>query len=466
MPNSIPETAEAATAASDIPAQATAALNGARAASGARLDEILAKAESLFPITLSEAASLLMMEDEGDLGKLFLAAGRVKEMIYGPRVVLFAPLYLSNYCSNDCLYCGFRRSNAAAKRRALSAEEAVGQAKALSATGFKRLLLVAGESAGRSGVEYLTEVARAIYAGTDMRILHVNCAPLSVDGFRKLKAAGFGVYQCFQETYHEETYRMVHPSGKKKDFQFRLSAMDRALEAGFGDVGIGALLGLYDYRFEALAVIAHSRRLEARFGAAAHTISVPRLRPAEGAELIAPPYPVSDIEFKKVVAVYRLSVPWAGVVISTREPAALRDEVLNIGASQISAGSSTEPGGYGEDEKSASQFEVDDHRGLDEMVRAIALRGLMPSLCTACYRSGRQGEEFRELAGTGGIKDFCTPNAALSLKEYALDAASEETRVLCEDAIAKALAGVEEPLKRDLIAKLERTAKGERDLHY
>jgi len=451
---------------SGITSQVEAVLLGASSPDDAALDDILKKAVSQEGITLDEAATLLMVESPEHLDMLCNAAGRVKEAVFGPRVVLFAPLYLSNFCSNDCSYCGFRISNKAAGRKALTPDEAVEQARILSSRGFKRLLLVAGEHEGRSGVGYLTEVAGAIYKKTDIRILHVNCAPLSVEGFRALKSAGYGVYQCFQETYHPGAYEAAHPSGRKRDYHYRLSAMDRALEAGFGDVGIGALLGLYDYHYDALATIAHSMHLEAVFGAAAHTISVPRLRHAEGSALDSPPFPVDDTAFKKILAVYRLSVPYAGVVVSTREPAALREEALTIGASQVSAGSSTEPGGYDDATHSASQFEVSDIRSLSEMVEVVARRGLLPSFCTSCYRSGRQGEEFRELAGSGAIKDFCTPNALLSLKEYIIDNAEGDTKRLCEETLARFVEMVDGPLKRDLLSKLARVEKGERDIHY
>ncbi|MBI5695206.1 MAG: [FeFe] hydrogenase H-cluster radical SAM maturase HydG [Nitrospirae bacterium] len=430
------------------------------------LEGILARAEALAGLQLDDSAALLAVDDPAQIELICSAAGRVKDAVFGPRVVLFAPLYLSNYCSNDCLYCGFRRSNTGGARKALTPEEAVEQARYLSSKGFKRLLLVAGENHGRHGVDYLVDVAGAIYAGTDIRILHVNCAPLTVDGFRRLKAAGYGVYQCFQETYQPDTYARMHPAGRKKDYMFRLSAMDRALEAGFGDVGIGALLGLYDYRYDVLATIAHSRHLAEVYGAAAHTISVPRLRHAEGAALADAPYPVTDQEFRKIVAVYRLSVPTAGVVVSTREPAELREDCLDIGASQISAGSSTEPGGYGAEEHAATQFDVSDLRELSEMIGVIARKGLLPSLCTSCYRSGRQGSDFHDAASSGAMRDLCTPNALLSLKEYAQDSAEGEVKGLCEEAVAKFAEGVEEPLRRDLMTKLARVQAGERDVHY
>jgi len=449
-----------------IPGAAAAALAGARVPDERALERILERAGELEGLGLEDAASLLMVKEPGMLERLCAAANTVKEAVFGPRVVLFAPLYLSNHCANDCRYCGFRHSNKEAVRRTLDSGEAVEQAALLASRGFKRLLLVAGEHPAKNGLDYLVEVAQAIYRKTDIRILHVNCAPLDVEGFGRLKSAGYGVYQCFQETYHPPTYAEMHPAGRKHDFGFRLDAMDRALEAGFGDVGIGALLGLYDYRFDALATIAHSRHLEERFGAAAHTISVPRLRPASGWRLEGAPSPVSDDEFKKIVAVYRLAVPYAGVVVSTREPQIIREAVLDGGASQISAGSSTEPGGYGGKHESAAQFAVTDTRGLVEMMAVIARKGLLPSLCTSCYRSGRQGGPFRELASSGVIKDFCTPNAILSLKEFMMDNPDSSIAGVLERVIAEYSGFVDGPLGRDLADKLGRIEKGEKDVRY
>ena len=442
-----------------------AALKEAKAPSRLEIDAILARAGELKGLSIRDAAALLMAEDEGMVAAVLEKAAEVKEAVFGPRVVLFAPLYLSNYCSNDCLYCGFRKSNSRARRKALSPDEAVEQAKILSRMGFKRIILVAGEHPLHSGMDYLVKVAREIYSRTDVRILHVNSAPVSVEDFKKIKAAGYGVYQCFQETYHRPTYKTLHPTGKKSDFLYRLSAMDRALEAGFGDVGIGPLLGLYDYHYDALAAIAHSKHLEALFGAAAHTISVPRLRPAEGAGIKNAPYPVSDEEFKKVVAVYRLCVPQAGVVISTREPAQLRDECLSCGASQISAGSSTEPGGYDKGEHSTAQFDLADHRPLNEMVRIIAGAGLLPSLCTACYRSGRQGADYLNTASSGKLKELCTANALLSLKEYLLDV-GPDGREEIEAVLENFLEGFTGNFREDLKQKMEMISKGKRDIHY
>ncbi|MDH4099313.1 MAG: [FeFe] hydrogenase H-cluster radical SAM maturase HydG [Nitrospirota bacterium] len=432
------------------------------------LDDILARAQALAGLSVEEAARLLTIDEPESLNKLFNTARTVKEAVFGRRVVLFAPLYLSNSCTNNCLYCGFRIDNReqGSVRRTLSVDEAVHEARLLEQKGYKRLLLVLGEDRSASDLSYLRTVVEAIYSQTGIRILHLNAAPMTVEEFREIKAMGVGVYQCFQETYHEPTYRRMHPSGKKADFQWRIEAMDRAMEGGFGDVGMGALLGLYDYRFEVASLIAHARHLEARFGVGPHTISVPRLQPAAGAALDRAPSPVSDAEFKKIVAVYRLAIPYAGVVISTREPAALRDEVIEIGASQLSAGSSTEPGGYGDHDRSASQFEVEDHRSIDEMVKVIAEKGWLPSLCTACYRSGRTGDHFRELAEEGDIKQFCLPNALLTLQEYALDSATPETAELCNRIIAREGGSLAASLREGFMKKLGRIKAGERDIFY
>lgn len=432
------------------------------------LDDILARAQTLSGLSVEEAARLLTIDDPEGLDKLFSAARTVKEAVFGRRVVLFAPLYLSNFCSNNCLYCGFRIDNNAdgVTRRTLSVDEVVHEARLLEEKGYKRLLLVLGEDRSTSDLSYLRTVVEAVYSRTGIRILHLNAAPMTVGEFREVKAMGVGVYQCFQETYHEPTYRRMHPSGKKADFQWRIEAMDRAMEGGIDDVGMGALLGLYDYRFEVASLIAHARHLEAKFGVGPHTISVPRLQPAVGAALDRAPSPVSDTEFKKIVAVYRLAVPYAGVVVSTREPAHLRNEVMEIGASQLSAGSSTEPGGYGEQTHSASQFEVEDHRSMDEMVRVIAEKGWLPSLCTACYRSGRTGDTFREMAEEGDIRQFCHPNALLTLQEYALDSATTETAELCHRIIEKEAAGLPSVIREGFMKKLERIRAGERDIFY
>lgn len=421
--------------------------------------EILAKSLALQVLDMTEVSSLLALEDKALWDEVFDTARKVKEKVYGKRIVLFAPLYLSNECSNDCLYCGFRKGNKNAVRKTLSIDEAVEEARLLAGRGYKRLLLVTSEHAKLTGIDYIGQVADAIYKNTDIRILHANTAPMSVEDFRKLKGAGIGVYQCFQETYHIPTYRRMHPTGAKSDYAWRLGVMDRAIEAGFEDVGMGVLLGLYDWQWEVAALIAHSKRLINKYGFGPHTLSVPRLQPAQGS-MINLKHKVSDDDLKKIVAIYRLALPYVGVVVSTREPAQLRDELLSIGASQISAGSKTSPSGYLHD-GDTEQFEIGDARSLEEVIGKITSLGLVPSLCTACYREGRSGEAFRELAEKEGMKNICRDNALLSLKEYIEDCASDEVKEqlqkMLDEEISKSSNGLAE--------KFKLIEQGKRDIH-
>lgn len=420
-------------------------------------------------LSLPEAARLLATEDPMVWETAAAMARAVREEVFGRRIVLFAPLYLANDCVNSCLYCGFRKDNREARRIILSPEQAVREARFLEKRGFHRLLLVSAEHPGKTDAGYLAEILKAIYRGTGMRILHVNAAPMTEEELRILKEAGAGVYQVFQETYHPETYRTMHPSGPKADFEWRLTCMDRAMKAGFRDVGIGALLGLYDYRFEVLSVIRHAESLRDAYGTFPHTISVPRFKRAFGSPMSEAPRPVSDREFEKIVIVYRLSVPTAGVVVSTREPAALRDRILDIGASQISAGSKTDPGGYTEDVRHADseQFELDDTRPIEEIVRMILGRGYLPSLCTSCYRRNRTGDTFTEMAADGHIRDFCLPNALLTLAEYALSAEDPRLRDECLAAIQAGKKEMEgSPLAEEFERKLSRVIAGEKDLYF
>jgi len=456
----------------DFPVDAEETFRRLAGANPFRRREAFSLLRSLSPrrrLSLAEAARLLCTEDPMVWETASAMARAVREQVFGRRVVLFAPLYLSNDCANNCLYCGFRRENRDAIRITLSAQQAVAEARHLESRGFRRLLLVAGEHPGKTPVEYIAGVLRAIYRETGMRILHVNAAPMPVDAFRELKAAGAGVYQCFQETYHPETYARVHPSGAKANYAFRLTCMDRAIPAGFDDVGIGALLGLFDYRFEVLSVLRHAEHLYERFGTFPHTISVPRFKRAFGAPLSMAPLPVSDAEFERVVVVYRLSVPSAGVVVSTREPGTLRERCLDIGASQISAGSRTDPGGYGDGgrRRESEQFEVDDTRPVEEIVRAVLRHGYVPSLCTSCYRRHRTGDTFTEMALDGHIRDFCLPNALLTLAEYAVGNADPELRERCLAAVEdgrRDLAG--SPLRPEFDRLLSRVLTGEKDLHF
>jgi 2-iminoacetate synthase len=426
----------------------------------AQIRDILAKSLELKDLNLAEVSSLISLEDNELWLEVFDAARRVKEKVYGKRIVLFAPLYLSNECMNDCLYCGFRKGNREAKRKTLTLNEAVEEAALLANRGYKRLLLVASENLKRAGIGYFEKIVDAIYKNTDIRILHVNSAPLNVEDFKRIKDSGVGVYQCFQETYHIPTYRFMHPTGSKADYAWRLGVMDRAIEAGFKDVGMGVLLGLYEWRWDVGALIAHTQRLIKKYGFGPHTLSVPRLQPAQGSLADHQRYKVSDEDLKKITAIYRLALPYVGVVVSTREPAALRDQLILIGASQISAGSKTSPWGYVED-GDTEQFEIGDKRSLEEVMKKIVSLGLLPSLCTACYREDRSGERFKHLAEESAIKNFCHDNALLSLKEYVEDCASGDmkeqiTRLLSEE-ITKSRNGLSE--------KFKLIEAGERDLH-
>jgi 2-iminoacetate synthase len=439
-----------------------------------RVEEVLDKARNLNGLTPEETAVLLQTEDKELVQEILIAARYVKESIYGNRLVLFAPLYIANHCSNNCLYCGFRRANKELKRVALTMEEIAAEAKAIEAEGHKRILMLCGEHPTRSSLDYFIEAIETVYATTsfngEIRRINVEVAPLEVVEFKRLKAAKIGTYLLFQETYHHATYKKMHPAGPKRNYEYRLMAMHRAQEAGIDDVGMGALFGLYDYRFEVLGLLYHAQNLEKTCGVGPHTISIPRLEPALNAPAaIKPPYPVSDDEFKKLVAILRLAVPYTGMILTTRESAALRNEIFSLGVSQISAGSRTNPGGYhdhGSNDFMAAQFNLGDTRSLDEVIYEIVQQGLIPSFCTACYRLGRTGADFMELAKPGLIKKFCRTNAIFTFEEYLLDYASERTKKAGMKLIEKLLADTEGAgLKRTINSRLMRMEKGERDLY-
>lgn len=433
--------------------------------------EIITKAKKLKGLSPCDAAVLLRCRDKKLNNLIFKAAREIKEAIYGRRLVLFAPLYISNFCRNSCLYCAFRQDNKELKRRKLSREEIRKETKTLIDRGHKRLLLVAGEE---SDLDYVLDAIKAVYKtkskNGEIRRVNVNVAPLSVEGFRRLKKAGIGTFQMFQETYHRPTYERVHVSGPKKDYLWRLYAMDRAQEAGIDDVGIGVLFGLYDYRFEVLALLYHALHLEKKFGVGPHTISVPRIEPAFNAPLSKnPPFKVSDEDFKKLVAIIRLAVPYTGIILSTRENPELRDEVFKLGVSQISAGSRTSPGSYGENVKnqsSSAQFNLGDARTQAEIIKGISLKGFYPSFCTACYRRGRTGKAFMELAKPGRIKDLCLPNSILTYKEYLLDYGSPDLRKIGARVISKQLKDIKDSkIIRETLLLLEKMDSGKRDLY-
>ncbi|MBM4046432.1 MAG: [FeFe] hydrogenase H-cluster radical SAM maturase HydG [Planctomycetes bacterium] len=437
----------------------------------ARVREVLAKAEELGGLELADIPPLMAISDPALLAELFATARKVKEAIYGRRLVIFAPLYISNLCGNECLYCAFRARNKAVNRRALTQGEIAREVRILVRQGHKRILLVAGESYPREGFDYVLKSIETVYStkngNGEIRRVNVNVAPLSVDEFTELKAAGIGTYQLFQETYHRETYRRVHLGGKKKDYDWRVTAMDRAMEAGIDDVGIGVLFGVCDWRFEILALMQHIRHLEKNYGVGPHTISVPRLEPAVGSEMAShPPQPVSDIDFRKIVAILRLAVPYTGIIMSTRETPNIRRESFALGVSQISAGSRTNPGGYSTEEKlDASQFSLGDHRPLDEVIRDVASLGYIPSFCTACYRLGRTGQDFMDLAKPGEIKYRCDPNALSTFMEYLLDYASPQTREAGEKLVQTVLHDMDEKQRATSTKLIERVREGKRDVY-
>ncbi len=436
-----------------------------------KVKEILNKALKMQGLTLEESAELLNVEDEVTLDLIFKAAKQLKEEIYGKRIVLFAPLYASNFCSNNCVYCAFRRDNNKILRRHLSPQEVVEEAKAIMELGHKRIVLLTGEDYKHAGLDYLEEIMDGIYKekvfNGEIRRINVNIAPLSVEDFKRLKSFGIGTYQLFQETYHKDTYVQAHPAGKKADYNWRLEAMDRALEAGIDDVGIGPLFGLADYKFETLATLMHSHHLDRKFGIGPHTISVPRIEHADGVEFSDnPPAQMSDLDFKKLVAVIRLSVPYTGLILSTRETPQMRRELLDLGISQISAESKTNPGGYKLYKHSAEQFEMSDSRSLDEITKELMKSDFHPSFCTSCYRKGRTGKDFMDLAKPGLIKRFCEPNAIVTLAEYLVDYASPDTKKIGFSYIEKEIEEIKDDKVKAIVREnVSKIVDGERDFY-
>jgi 2-iminoacetate synthase len=446
----------------------------AKSAQKKEVRDIIQKSKSAQGLTPYETAVLLQHDDKSTTKLLFEAAHEVKQKIYGKRLVFFAPLYISNYCVNNCYYCGYRKSNKIARRR-LDLHQIEKEIVALEAMGHKRLALEAGEDPVNCPIEYVLDAIKKIYEVKDktgsIRRANVNIAATTVEDYRKLKEVGIGTYILFQETYNRETYKKMHPSGPKKDYDWHTTAMDRAMEAGIDDVGFGVLFGLYDYKFEVLALLLHSLHLEERFGVGCHTISVPRIRPATGVSLDNFPYLVSDGDFKRIVAIIRLAVPYTGMILSTREKATFRDEVIELGISQLSAGSCTGVGGYHKDidlvqEETAGQFQVEDHRTTDEVLKSVCESGYIPSFCTACYRRGRTGDNFMPLAKSGEIQNLCQPNAILTFKEFLLDYASKETREIGEETIKKHLDEIPNPkIRKETMKRLKKLEEGERDLY-
>ena len=434
--------------------------------------EILQEARQLKGIDFDRAERLLMLEDPALLEEVFETANFIKNEIYGRRLVLFAPLYVSNLCMNDCLYCAFRKSNKEISRKTLSIEEIKRETEILVSQGHKRILLVSGEGLGLSAVDYSIKAIEAVYSvkvppNGEIRRVNINIAALPVESYKRLKEAKIGTYQLFQETYHHGTFKTMHPSGPKADYLYHLTAMDRAMEGGIEDVGVGILFGLYEYRFEVMALLQHIRHLEERFGVGPHTISLPRIEPATGSEIADnPPHRVSDLEFKKIIALLRITVPYTGMILSTREDAGMRRDSFSLGISQVSAGSRTNPGGYSQEDAGA-QFSLGDHRTLDEVIHDIASMGYVPSFCTGCYRLGRVGRDFMDLAKPGLIKRFCLPNALTTFKEYLVHYSTPETREIGEKVIESMLQEIPDAQTRAKTEEyLQKIVDGGKDLYF
>lgn len=440
-----------------------------------RVRSILELARAAKGLTPMEAAVLLHVEDAEILAEIFRAAREVKEHIYGNRIVLFAPLYVSNYCVNNCEYCGYKHSNTELHRRRLNREELIREVEVLQRLGHKRLALEAGEDPDNCPIDYILECMETIYSvkvdNGSIRRINVNIAATTEENYRKLAEVGIGTYILFQETYHRPTYRRLHAQGPKHDYDWHTTAMDRAMRAGIDDVGVGVLYGLYDPKYETIAMLLHAEHLEEQFGCGPHTVSVPRLRAAEGVDLERFPHLVSDQEFKRIVAVLRLAVPYAGMILSTREDAEFRDEVIQLGVSQISSGSCTGVGGYMNRDEGAEgetpQFEVGDHRSPLEMIKSLCRDGYIPSYCTACYREGRTGDRFMRLAKSGQIHNVCHPNSLLTLQEYLLDYGDEEAREIGRSVIEQNLDRIPKASARKAtLDRLARVEAGERDLRF
>jgi 2-iminoacetate synthase len=437
----------------------------------AQVRELLVKAKEMHGLSMDEVARLSFVESPELLQEIFSAAKQIKEEIYGSRLVLFAPLYVSNRCANECTYCAFRATNTSLKRRTLTQEEIAEETRILIRQGHKRVLIVSGEALPPQGFQYLIDSITTVYntkiGPGEIRRVNVNLAPQTTDRFRQLKEADIGTFQLFQETYHRPTYAEVHLKGTKRNYDWRTTAFDRAMEAGIDDVGIGVLFGLYDWRFEILAMMQHIHHLERKFGVGPHTISFPRMEPAVGSDIASrPPHAVSDTDFLKMIAIMRLAVPYTGMIMSTRETAEVRRATLELGISQISAGSRTDPGGYkdGEGDPNGSQFQLGDHRTVEEVVSDVVSLGYLPSFCTACYRMGRTGQDFMDLAKPGEIKYHCHPNALSTFQEYLCDYAGHRAKSAGEKLISIELQQMDGQQIACALPMLNKVRRGERDV--
>lgn len=438
------------------------------------IDKILEKAKDGKGVTHREALVLLDCELEDENEKIYKLAKEIKKRFYGRRIVMFAPLYLSNYCVNGCVYCPYHYKNKHICRKKLTQEEIKNEVIALQDMGHKRLAIEAGEDPVNNPIEYILESIKTIYSikhkNGAIRRVNVNIAATTVENYRKLKEAGIGTYILFQETYHKENYEKLHPTGPKHDYAYHTEAMDRAMEGGIDDVGLGVLFGLNMYRYDFTGIIMHAEHLEAAHGVGPHTISVPRICPAEDIDPSEFTNAISDDIFAKIVAVIRIAVPYTGMIVSTRESQKSRKRVLDLGISQISGASRTSVGGYCEpepEEENSAQFDISDNRTLDEVVNWLLSLGYIPSFCTACYREGRTGDRFMTLLKSGQIVNCCQPNALMTLKEYLEDYASEDTQKKGEAVIKEELERITNPKVKSIAAEyLKELHDGKRDFRF
>lgn len=440
----------------------------------ALITEILAKAKLEKGLSHREASVLLACDIPELNEEIFTLAKKIKDDFYGDRIVLFAPLYLSNYCVNGCVYCPYHAKNKHIARKKLTQEDIQREVIALQDMGHKRLALETGEDPVNNPIEYVLESIKTIYSikhkNGAIRRVNVNIAATTVENYRKLKEAGIGTYILFQETYHKESYEQLHPTGPKHNYAYHTEAMDRAMEGGIDDVGCGVLFGLEKYRYEFAGLLMHAEHLEARFGVGPHTISVPRIRRADDIDPSTFDNGIDDDTFAKIVACIRIAVPYTGMIVSTRENQACREKVLQLGISQISGGSRTSVGGYAKKEapeENSSQFDVSDNRSLDEVVNWLMKLGFVPSFCTACYREGRTGDRFMSLCKSGQISNCCLPNALMTLKEYLCDYASDDTKQVGDKLIHEQLDQIKSDKVRDIVTKqLHLIAEGQRDFRF
>lgn len=438
------------------------------------IDSIIEKARLRKGLTHREASVLLACDNQEKIQEVYELAEQIKKDFYGNRIVLFAPLYLSNYCINGCVYCPYHGKNKHIARKKLSQEDIVKEVTALQDMGHKRLAIEAGEDPQNNPIEYILESIKTIYSikhkNGAIRRVNVNIAATTVENYRKLKEAGIGTYILFQETYHKESYEKLHPTGPKHDYAYHTEAMDRAMEGGIDDVGLGVLFGLELYRYEFAGLLMHAEHLEAVHGVGPHTISVPRIKHADDIDPSAFDNSISDEIFAKLCALIRISVPYTGMIISTRESKEVREKVLPLGVSQISGGSRTSVGGYYEEEEEddrSEQFDVSDKRTLDEVVNWLIKQGHIPSFCTACYREGRTGDRFMSLCKSGQILNCCHPNALMTLKEYLEDYASPETKELGMKLIDEELEKIpNEKVKKIAYEHIHDIAEGKRDFRF